>query len=234
MTWVAWRQHRWVFAGIAAMFAVLSALFLIAEASGNGSVLTWSGTVIGGFPGFLRSYEELNNGFAPLPILVGMLAGAPLLAGELEHGTHRYSWTQGVSRNRWLVTKTLMIGAVVTVFSAAYASVHTRWYQPYAAQGGWFMIASQGSLALPAACLFTFALGTAAGALLGRVVPAMATVVVGHLAVLVVERAFVRRNHLLGEAPDFWTYQAIQLGLYAGLAACCLAVSFLAVRNKFS
>ncbi|SDN36043.1 hypothetical protein [Allokutzneria albata] len=234
MTWLVWRQHRWVIVGITAAFVALSSVFLIAGTTGNGSILVWGGTVIGGFPGFLRSFEEVNNGFAPLPLLVGVLAGAPLLAGELEHGTHRYSWTQGVSRNRWLTTTTSMTGAAVAVLSATYAAVHTWWYGPYAAQGGWFMIASQGSLALPAACVFTFALGTASGALLGRVVPAMATVVIGHLAVLVVERTLVRRHHLLGASPDFWTYQAIQLGLYAGLAACCFAVSFLAVRNKFS
>ncbi|MFB9906428.1 hypothetical protein [Allokutzneria oryzae] len=237
MTWVAWRQHRWVVAGFAGLFAVLGAVFLAAELSGNGSLLVWGGTVVGGVPGFLRGLGEVNNGFAPLPIAVGMLAGAPLLAAELEHGSHRYSWTQAVSRNRWLTTKALMLGGAVTAFSAGYAAVHTWWYEPFAAERGWFAIASQGLLALPAACLFTFALGTAAGAVLGRTVPAMATVVIGHLVVLGAERVLVRRPFVLasGSSADaFWNYQIIQLGMYVGLAACCFAVAFWAVRNKSS
>ena len=32
-----------------------------------------------------------------LPALVGLFVGAPLLARELEHGTHRLAWTQSVT-----------------------------------------------------------------------------------------------------------------------------------------
>ena len=33
-----------------------------------------------------------------LPVLVGLFWGAPLVAREVEHGTHRFVWTQGVGR----------------------------------------------------------------------------------------------------------------------------------------
>jgi hypothetical protein len=33
-----------------------------------------------------------------LPMLAGMFLGAPLVAREVEHGSHRLVWTQGVSR----------------------------------------------------------------------------------------------------------------------------------------
>ena len=36
-----------------------------------------------------------------LPGIVGAFAGAPVLARELETGTFRYAWTQGVGRMRW-------------------------------------------------------------------------------------------------------------------------------------
>ena len=34
-----------------------------------------------------------------------MFWGAPLVARELEAGTHRLIWNQSVTRTRWLVTK---------------------------------------------------------------------------------------------------------------------------------
>ena len=37
--------------------------------------------------------------------LIGMFWGAPLIARELETGTHRLAWNQSVTRTRWLVTK---------------------------------------------------------------------------------------------------------------------------------
>ena len=44
-----------------------------------------------------------------LPALIGVFVGAPLLARELEHGTYRFAWTQGVTRRRWLLSKTLLL-----------------------------------------------------------------------------------------------------------------------------
>ena len=39
------------------------------------------------------------------PALIGVFWGAPLVARELEAGTHRLVWTQSVTRTRWLATK---------------------------------------------------------------------------------------------------------------------------------
>jgi plasmid stabilization system protein ParE len=39
--------------------------------------------------------------FVVLPLLVGLFYGAPLVAREIEYGTHRFVWTQGVSRRHW-------------------------------------------------------------------------------------------------------------------------------------
>jgi len=38
-----------------------------------------------------------------------LFIGAPLLAREFEHGTFRLAWTQGISRRRWLLSKTLLL-----------------------------------------------------------------------------------------------------------------------------
>ena len=41
------------------------------------------------------SWAAAVRGLAVLPALAGLFVGAPLLARELEHGTHRFAWTQG-------------------------------------------------------------------------------------------------------------------------------------------
>ena len=74
--------------------------------------------------------HQLNNVVPLLPVLIGMFAGAPLVARELEGRTFRYAWTQGVSRRRWLTTKVLLLGAVIVLLSAASAGVHLWWFAP--------------------------------------------------------------------------------------------------------
>ena len=39
------------------------------------------------------------------PAIVGIFWGAPLIARELETGTHRLVWNQTVTRTGWLATK---------------------------------------------------------------------------------------------------------------------------------
>jgi len=46
---------------------------------------------------------------ASLPLFLGMFIGVPLVAGELEQGTHRLAWTQGITRERWIVSKSLRL-----------------------------------------------------------------------------------------------------------------------------
>jgi hypothetical protein len=53
-----------------------------------------------------------------LPMLAGMFWGAPLVAREVEHGTHRLVWTQGVSRLRWATTKIGLVSVAVLSASA--------------------------------------------------------------------------------------------------------------------
>jgi hypothetical protein len=50
-----------------------------------------------------------------LPALVGLFWGAPLVARELEHGTHRLVWTQGVTRLRWATVKLGLVGGGVVL-----------------------------------------------------------------------------------------------------------------------
>ena len=57
------------------------------------------------------------------PAVIGAFWGAPLVARELEAGTHRLVWNQSVTRTRWLATKlgtvTLAAAAAVGVLTVA-------------------------------------------------------------------------------------------------------------------
>src|SRR5258706_2174681 len=121
MTWLAWRQHRHhllaaltALAFVAAAFlAMRGALVAYLHDSGLTTCLAQPaegcGNLIGGLretcPSLLDVLPYLN--FAP--VLAGLFWGAPLVAGELEHGTHRLVWTQAVSRTRWLWTKLALL-----------------------------------------------------------------------------------------------------------------------------
>jgi hypothetical protein len=69
---------------------------------------------------FLRHDASLRNWLGGLvlavPGLIGVFWGTPLVARELESGTHRLVWTQSVSRTRWLAVKLGLVGlsAMVT------------------------------------------------------------------------------------------------------------------------
>jgi hypothetical protein len=131
MLWLTWRQHRITLivllvaavvlaVGIAlvASFAVqvrreLGVDTCVPDFSGNPNSCNrlfteWSLRV-----GILR---YLTYGLYLVPALVGSYLGGPLLARELERGTHRLAWTQSIGRVRWAAT---ILGVVLTTTLAA-------------------------------------------------------------------------------------------------------------------
>src|SRR3954452_21217260 len=46
------------------------------------------------------------------PAIIGVFWGGPLIARELETGTYRLAWTQGISRRRWVLTKLAFVGGM--------------------------------------------------------------------------------------------------------------------------
>jgi ABC-type transport system involved in multi-copper enzyme maturation permease subunit len=121
------------------------------------------------------------------PALLGIFWGAPLIARELETGTYRLAWSQSVTRTRWLTVKLALTGLAAMAFTEALSLMHAWWADPISkaiALGGgasvlsgnrfsWLTFASHGITPLGYAA-FAFTLGTAAGTLIRRAVPAMA------------------------------------------------------------
>ena len=62
--------------------------------------------------------------------LLGMFWGAPLVARELETGTFRLAWTQGVTRNRWLAVKLAVAGLASMAVTGLLSLMLTWWFSP--------------------------------------------------------------------------------------------------------
>jgi hypothetical protein len=188
--WVTWRQHRMALAGVLALLGGFSIMLAIsglrihaAYASlGIGSCRPAGsarcGTAVGIFGHEYYTVALLMPRFLEFaPALIGTFVGAPLLARELESGTFRFAWTQGAGRIRWLVTKLSLLGLAVTAAALAFSAVFGWWYGPFEQYIG-RMWAGQAfevaGVVFAARTLLAFMLGALAGAVIGRVVPAMA------------------------------------------------------------
>jgi hypothetical protein len=134
-----------------------------------------------------------------VPGLIGLFWGAPMVARELESGTVRLAWTQGVTRTRWLASK-LGLGLLVSVVATGLLSLMvTWWYSPIdTVSGNRFnaLTFSVRDIAPVGYAAFAFVLGLTAGLLVRRVVPAMFTTLAGFAAARYVMNTFIR-PHLI-------------------------------------
>ncbi|MEV6849195.1 hypothetical protein [Actinoplanes sp. NPDC051411] len=211
MIWLSWRQHRHhllaAAAGIAILFSAYLAMRgpLVSYLRGSGLTTCLArpdegcGDLVEGlrakYPALLDVLPYLNLA----PALAGLFWGAPLIAGEVESGTHRLAWTQGTGRLGWLGTKVALLGAGCVVFGLA-AGVLDRWFlDPYITSGAISPVERNwvGLLGIaPAAyALFAFALGAAAGTCVRRTLPAMVVTLAGFMPVRLVWEQL--RYHLL-------------------------------------
>jgi len=66
-----------------------------------------------------------------LPILVGMLVGAPLFSRQFENGTYKFDWTQGAGRFRLLRSDLVVILGISGLGAFVIGSVYQHlWRQP--------------------------------------------------------------------------------------------------------
>ncbi|MCA2229210.1 ABC transporter permease [Nonomuraea aurantiaca] len=200
MIWVTWRQHRAQLLVTAGFLALLGVLLL-------GSALEASRYVAEhappGCPGPAVACGDLAAalgqrynaaysvfGWMPLvaPALIGAFWGAPLLGREYERGTHRLAWTQSVPVRRWLAVKLSLLGGAVVAGGLLLSLMVSLW-RPVFRTGVDSTFGNIGVFNMvgvePAAWwLYAFALGTAAGTLFRRTLPAMALVVAGVAATM--------------------------------------------------
>jgi hypothetical protein len=179
-----------------------------------------------------------------VPGLVGVFWGAPMIAREVEAGTHRLIWTQSITRNRWLATK-LGLGMLGAMAAGGLVGLALTWWAhpiDKAVNSGGSDTGSIFSLARVSPELFgtrgmapigyaalAFAFGVLAGAMIRRTVPAMALTLVVYLVVQVAMPMWVR-PHLVAptEKATAITAETLQgiMGQGPGLPIEQLDVAF--------
>lgn len=182
-------------------------------------------------------------------------AGA-LIGRELESGTARLAWTQGVSPARWLADRLTVPALALIVGGAVFVPVF-RW--AWAAHrdlmgddwGFADVFAARGPL-VAAYALCALAVGTLTALLLRRTLPAMAVAV----AVMIVLNRYVEKQRAglwptAGsegrELPDtvwqlgdgsyhpeshFWPLHLIETGIVLAVAALATTAAFLLLRHR--
>jgi hypothetical protein len=229
MIWLTWRQHRLQLLYGAAVLAILTG-FLLSTGFGIASAFRSSGLAqCLAVPG--RDCEELRGIFNPrysglwftiplfliVPAMVGVFWGAPLVAREVEQGTHRLAWTQGIGRIRWAGTKVGALAATTVVGTALLAWILSWWSRPFvgAADDRFSLGVFDLRGIVPVAyALFALATGVAAGTLIRRTVPAMAATL-GFYAAVRVGVEFWLRPHFA--SPSTLSYPLLGTSPRSGL-----------------
>jgi len=215
MTWILWRQYRAQAAIAGALLAALAALLLItgvqvasqwhsalAACTASHSCGNLSSTL------FLGSHAV---GFLVImtlgvPVVVGMLLGAPLLAQEFEAGTSQFAWTQSITRRRWLAAKAGWLLLAAAAVGGVVSGLVTWWSGPdnalqaNAFDPGRFDIMG---IAPVGYAVFAAALGITAGALLRRTLPAIGLTLAGFIAIRSVIYILVRPHFMTAVTSYF-------------------------------
>ncbi|MCF6468261.1 ABC transporter permease [Nonomuraea sp. MG754425] len=195
MIWVTWRQHRAQILVTAGLLALLGVVLLGSAVEASRYVAEHAppgcpgpAVACGDLAAALgQRYDAVYSvfGWMPLvaPALIGAFWGAPLLGREYERGTHRLAWTQSVPVRRWLAVKLSVLGGAVAAGGLLLSLMVSLW-RPVFREGIDSTFGNIGVFNMvgvePAAWwLYAFALGTLAGTLFRRTLPAMALVVAG-------------------------------------------------------
>ncbi|MFF8716885.1 ABC transporter permease [Streptomyces sp. NPDC015184] len=178
LNWLVVRQHRAALLSLLGA-TVLGSIWLVYERSRMKDVLAsaGSGRELANFDS--DGVALVISALGALPLLLAVFIGAPLIAGDQEQGTAQLVTTQSVSRLRWVTTKIAWVYGAVLVTGAVLSAVFTWWWKPDRSVFSYDW--SSGSIfdstgpVLPALCLFLTAAGITIGALVRRLLPAMAT-----------------------------------------------------------
>ncbi len=231
MARVTWLQRRSTLIGLLVVFVACAVAIVAGQASthatyasfvANGCVQNRFHTPCGTFENWFANNTDLFSAMVialhVVPVVIGVFVGAPLLSRELESGTFRFTWTQGVGRSRAVVTTLVLLALFVTVATCVLGLLLNWFAHPFEIIG----IESQWQSGLfdttgpmlVAWTLFALALGTFLGALIGRTVAAMAVTAATVGGLLVV--SFVWLVHQLEAFGALATTRIMPMGLNIG------------------
>jgi hypothetical protein len=201
MTWLAWRQSRLQFLIAACALLLLTLAFALTEPG-----LSHLSAEYGARPAAFLAQVQTGGypvlyfaGVAVMyltPLVIGAFWGAPLIARELETGTHRLVWNQSVTRTRWLLVKIAIGGGAAMLLAGIAGLLLSWWAGPIDRAGGFpigtsqlsrfdpIVFGTRGIVPIGAAAL-AFMIGVTAGLLIRRTIPAMALTLAVFAAALV-------------------------------------------------
>jgi len=170
------RLHRAALIGWAVLVAAVSGFLLWAYGpGGNAARVDWQRQCTGDMCSWSNAISLYHAAYTVaemvigwVPYLVAAWAGA-VLARELERGTARLAWTQGVSPTRWLATTLAVPAALVTAGSTLMVLLHRLLFDAHQVPLSWSWwndetFTANGTLAV-AYPLLGFAVGALAGQL---------------------------------------------------------------------
>jgi hypothetical protein len=243
MLWVTWRQHRGLLisvlsvfvAAVAAMttyglrihhdYAILTACRPAAAPDCQGLANYFNST-----DWHLGSY--LQVAVLAAPVLLAMFAGPPVVARDLENRTYRYAWTQGIGRARWTVAKIAILAAVVTTTALVISQLFDWLFTPFLTTQKLTVYSPSvfvtHGLCYAAWTLTALCLGAFFGALVRRVLPAMAITPVVYAALAALTWFDLRRHYPVG---TFWPMQLFEACWLLALSAALIAGTVWLVRR---
>jgi len=211
MIWFAWRQFRtqtWITICALAVIAVALAaaghnLADLWTSSGAAACHNDCSTPVSTFLDQVRSgvndkvYNFSLGLMYVVPALIGIFWGAPLIARELETGTHRLAFNQSITRTRWLATKLTIIGSATAATAGLLSWAVTAWAHHIDHATGNVLrpqyFAARGIVPIGYA-LFALVLGVTMGMLIRRTVPAMAATLAVYIAAVVSMPLWIRAH----------------------------------------
>jgi hypothetical protein len=209
MIWMSWRQSRLTLLIGALVLAALAAYLITTGLdirSARDAYLTQCHATgdctatLARLAGDYRTRLLLLAGVLGLvPPLIGMFWGAPLIARELETGTHRLAWNQSVTRRRWLAVRLLTVLLAAMLVAGAASALLTWAASPVdAIAADRFATVNFGAryLSPVGQAALASVLGAVTGLFVRRTVPAMALTGLLVIAVLFVMPNAVR-PHLM-------------------------------------
>ncbi|RSM80956.1 transmembrane transport protein [Kibdelosporangium aridum] len=203
MIWMSWRQFRAQALVAAAGLVVIAAGLVVLGMDIRDTYDTYlarcQGDCADAMSQFTNEYRNLllflDAGFILVPGLLGMFWGAPLVARELETGTHRLVWNQSVPRRRWLAVKLLFAG-LAGMTATGLVSLLLTWaagpVDQVANDRFETLVFSARHVAPVAYAAFAVVLGTVIGLLIRRTLPAMALTLLVFIAVQIAMPNLVR------------------------------------------
>jgi hypothetical protein len=246
MVWVTWRLHRALLISLPAVLGAIALFLLIAGqwvhhdyaaiagcSLNAGHQSSTCSRLIGHFNSVDWTMGNTCLIFMNLaPPLIGAFAGGPVLARELENGTFRYIWTQGMRRERQATAKLVLLGVTIAVLAGAFGQLFAWFFQPFLPVEGMTTLTTTvfetRGLAFAGWVLVGFAIGAFLGMLLRRIIPAMAVTLAVYLAIAM--GAWKLRDYY--PASGFWPMQFIEAGWLLVVAVLFMAATVWLVRRR--